>query len=404
MRESDMRSLRVQMDMRMENINLRIYRYLHHVIDWSDRLICVKGARGVGKTTLLLQRLKEYQRNKQEALYVSLDNMWFQTHELMELVDYFYAHGGLYLFLDEIHYLPHWQTILKNIYDTYTNLHVVYTGSSMLELVAHEGDLSRRQITYSLAGLSFREFLIFEGLSVGEPIPLEEIISRHEEIVEDYLLNHKVLSYFEQYLQYGYYPFYKEVGKKGFYWRLQTVIRQILENELPAVDNVSYATIQKIQKMFVVLAQNVPQTPNLVELYRQLETNRENGLRMLYLLQRAELISLFSSEEKRLKNLGKPDKIYLENPNLMYTISPNDVDTGTLRETFFYNQIRAVGRDVFLPKQGDFEVDGKYLFEVGGPNKSFDQIADIPNSYLAIDDIERGYGSRIPLWVFGLMY
>jgi uncharacterized protein len=401
MLDKDLDTLKRQSSMRLAEVSLEHHRYLYTQIDWSNRLICLKGARGVGKSTLLLQHIRECFAGNDCALYVSLDNMWFQTHELADLADYFYTHGGTHLFLDEIHYLPHWQTIIKNIYDNYPHLNIVYTGSSMLQLSAHEGDLSRRQVTYVLRGMSFREFLLFENYPIGNAVPLQQLLAQHESLALPHVSQHRILTLFAEYLKHGYYPFYLESGS-GFFDRLQSVARQVIENELPQIEDISYATIHKIQKMLIILSERVPFTPKMSELYRVLETNRDNGLRMLYTLQRADMLSLFSSEAKNLKALCKPDKIYLENTNLMYCLS-NHIDRGTLRETFFYNQLRC-NHEVLLPRQGDFEVDRAYIFEVGGQSKTFDQIKDLPNGYLAVDDIEIGSGHRIPLWMFGLLY
>lgn len=399
--EQDIEQLRHWSTMRVAEVDMTYHRYLYYQINWDNRLICLKGARGVGKSTLLLQHIRDAFPDSQSVLYVSMDNLWFQTHSLFDLVEYFYTHGGTHLFLDEVHYLPHWQTVIKNLYDNYTKLHLIYTGSSMLQLSVHEGDLSRRQRTYTLHGMSFREYLLFEGYPIGEPIDLETLLTQHTSIAAAHLQEHRILTLFSEYLQHGYYPFYREAGN-GFGERLQSVVRQVIEGELPLVEDVSYSTIQKIQKMFVILAERVPFTPKMAEVYRELETNRANGLKMLYTLQRADLLALFSSEAKSMKALSKPDKIYLENTNLMYCLSSH-VDKGTLRETFFFNQLRHT-QEVQLPKQGDFGINRKYIFEVGGSAKTYDQIKDLPNAYLAVDDIEIGSGHRIPLWLFGLLY
>ena len=399
--EQEFSTIQQQSAVRVAEVSMEYHRYLYAQINWDNRLICLRGARGVGKSTLLLQHIREQFGVTDKALYVSLDSMWFQTHEVIELVDYFYTHGGTHIFLDEIHYLAHWQTIIKNIYDQYSRLHIVYTGSSMLQLSAHEGDLSRRQRVYTLHGMSFREYLVFEKYPIGEAITLQQLLLEHEKIALSLIQEHRILPLFSKYLQHGYYPFYKEEGN-GFYERLQSVVRQIIENELPQVEDVSYSTIKKIQKMLAILAECVPFTPKMAEVYRELDTTRDSGLKMLYTLQRADLLALFSSEAKSLKALSKPDKIYLENTNLMYCLSTH-INVGILRETFFFNQMRCT-QEVLLPKQGDFLINRDYLFEVGGANKTYEQIKDIPNSYLAVDDIEIGTGHRVPLWMFGLLY
>lgn len=402
MEEYNIESIYRNYNRRLDAVSMEIKRYLYDKINWSNRLIGIKGSRGVGKTTLILQHIKEAFPNRDKALYVSLDNLWFENHSLIELVEYHYTHGGTHLFLDEIHRYPHWQILLKNIIDDYPDLNVVYTGSSMLEIDSSEGDLSRRQVVYKLCGLSFREFLAFEGVCQDEkPVPLDELLENHVSIASRIASEIKVLPYFERYLKYGYYPFYKEEGD-GFEQRLQATVRQVLEADLPSSENVSYATVQKTRRMLMILAEKVPHTPKMLELYQELETNREQGLKMLSALERGGLLSLLTHEVRNYRSLSRPDKFYLDNPNLMYALS-TFVEIGTVRETFFNNQLSVIG-EVLLPLQGDFLVDRKYLFEVGGRGKTFDQIKDIPSSYLAVDATEVGHHNRIPLWVFGLLY
>lgn len=378
------------------------HRYLYEQIKWNARMIGIKGARGVGKTTMLLQRIKEeFHESPEKALYVSLDNMWFKTHSLSEVVEYHYTHGGTHIFIDEIHKYENWQTLIKNIADEYPDLHVVYTGSSMLKIDQNEGDISRRQLIYTLHGMSFREYLAFEGIMEIPAITLDDLLTTHQRLAMYITADVRVLGHFETYLKHGYYPFYKK-DSDGFELRLQSVIRTVLYEDLPAVEDISYETIRKTERMLMILAEHVPQTPNMNELYSQLETNRNLGMKMLYLLERAALLSLLTSEAKNMKQLVKPDKIFLNNSNLMYALSTN-IQIGTVREVFFNNQL-AVTNEVNYPKQGDFLINHKYLFEVGGRKKSFEQIKDVPDSYLAVDSTETGHGNRIPLWMFGLLY
>lgn len=378
------------------------HRYLYGQIKWNAWMIGIKGARGVGKTTMLLQRIKEeFHESPEKALYVSLDNMWFKTHSLSEVVEYHYTHGGTHIFIDEIHKYENWQTLIKNIADEYPDLHVVYTGSSMLKIDQNEGDISRRQLIYTLHGMSFREYLAFEGIMEIPATTLDNLLANHQRLAMDITSEVRVLGHFDTYLKHGYYPFYKKDGD-GFELRLQSVIRTVLYEDLPAVEDISYETIRKTERMLMILAEHVPQTPNMNELYSQLETNRNLGMKMLYLLERAALLSLLTSEAKNMKQLAKPDKIFLNNSNLMYALSAN-IQIGTVREVFFNNQLAATN-EVNYPKQGDFLVNHKYLFEVGGRKKSFEQIKDVLDSYLAVDSTETGHGNRIPLWMFGLLY
>ena len=377
-------------------------RYLIDKIDWRDNLIAIKGAKGTGKTTMLLQHIKESFTDKDKALYLSLDNLWFETHSINGLVEYHYTHGGTHLFLDEVHYYPKWKTLIKNINDDYPGLHVVYTGSSMLKIDSGVADLSRRQLPYTLHGMSFREYLLYEGLAEMEPISLDLLLRDHRRIAEDILSNGmKILPAFVEYLRYGYYPFYKSVYS-GFEIRLQQVVNHVLENDYPIIEGVEQSTIRKTKKMFMILAEQVPQTPNMSNLYNELETDRNQGLKMLYALEKAGLLALLSDKPKHIDKLSRPEKIFMDNSNLMYAyaMAPN---IGTVRETFFLSQL-AVDHSVTYPAKGDFLVDGKYLFEVGGRKKSFEQIKDVADSYLAVDDTEIGHHNRIPLWMFGLLY
>ena len=379
------------------------HRYLFYEIDWEDKLIGIKGPRGCGKTTLLLQHIKQsfHGQELEKVLYVSLDNIWFADNKILDLVDFHYNHGGTHIFIDEIHYEPKWQTMLKNMSDNYPGMYIVYTGSSMLEIDAHEGDLSRRQVMYEMRGMSFREYLEYEGVVKHERLTLEQLMDNHVEIAMDICSRTNVLGCFNKYLREGYYPFYKAV-RQGFDSRLLATVNQVIESDYPQIDDVTVATIRKTKKMLMVLSECVPQLPNMSQLYRELETDRNNGLKMLRALERGGLLLLLGSKAKSINQLSRPDKIYINNPTLMYALSPR-ADIGSVRETFFMNQL-SQAHELSYPKAGDFLVEGRYLFEVGGKGKTFSQIKDIPDSYLAVDDTEIGRGARIPLWLFGMLY
>ncbi|MCI7016719.1 MAG: AAA family ATPase [Prevotella sp.] len=379
------------------------HRYLFYEIDWEDKLIGIKGPRGSGKTTLLLQHIKKIFHGNEldKVLYVSLDNIWFADNSIYDLVDYHYTHGGTHIFIDEIHYEPQWQTMLKNLSDNYPAMYIVYTGSSMLEIDAHEGDLSRRQAMYELRGMSFREYLEFEGVVKYEKYTLEDLLAHHIEIAIDINSKINVLAYFNKYLREGYYPFYKSV-RHGLANRLLATVNQVIENDYPQIDEVTVSTIRKTKKMLMVLAGCVPQLPNMSQLYHELETDRNHGLKMLWALERGGLLLLLGGKTKSINQLSRPDKIYINNPTLMFALTPH-ADIGNVRETFFMNQL-SQSHELCYPKTGDFMVDGKYLFEIGGKGKGFTQIKDIPDSYLAVDDTEIGRGARIPLWLFGMLY
>ena len=387
----------------VRDVPMSFRRSLGSCINWNNRLVCVRGAKGTGKTTLVLQHIHDaFFPNDDRSLFVSLDNLWFAAYDVVELADWHWKHGGTHLFLDEVHHLKNWQTAIKNIYDSYPSLNVVYTGSSMLRLEAGSGDLSRRRVPYTLPVLSFREYLRFENVLDAEIVPMDAILRDHRSIASSIGGNVRILEHFSRYLKHGCYPFYKE-GVNEFDIRLREVVNQILEIDYPMIDSVSVATIMKARRMLAVLADSVPQTPKMAQLYRELETDRNQGLKILKALARAGLLQLLSSEKIALKDMSRPDKICLDNTSLMHALS-RDVDVGCARETFMLNQLYAAGHTVVYPQHGDFLVDGRYLFEVGGAGKGFSQIKDIPDSYIAADDIETGYGNKIPLWLFGFMY
>ena len=401
MGQDDLQSLHAKYLRKLAATDLTFKRYLMDQINWEVRMIGIKGARGVGKTTLLLQRIKEAFADLNEAFYVSLDDFWFLGHSLDELAHWLNSRGVRHLFLDEVHKYPKWRQALKNLYDDYPEMRIVYTGSSMLEIDHSKADLSRRQTLYTLNVLSFREFLAFEGVLTMPAFPLEEMLNNHAGMAMEIASKIKVLRYFDQYLLRGCYPFYKESGN-DFLLRLDETAQVVLEMDLPAVEEVTYQTIQKAKALLMIIAKNVPLEPNIQTLVAELETTRDLCLKLLYALDRAGLLLLLTDDPKSYKHLVKPKKIYLGNTNLMHAFAPS-ADVGTTRETFFLNQLGVVA-EVVMPKQGDFKVDGKHLFEVGGNNKSFDQIADIPDSYLAVANMEIGYDRRIPLWMFGMLY
>ena len=261
--------------------------------------------------------------------------------------------------------------------------------------------MSRRQTPYTLYGLSFREYLDLEGIFKTEAIPLEDILKHHVKKAMEIVGSIKVAPLFEAYLAHGYYPFYRE-SMEDFPSRLRETVTVVIDSDLPAVENVTYETLQKVKKLLMIISEHVPFEPNMSELWRQLSTDNESGLKMLYALDKAQVLALLTAKTRNYKSLTKPDKIFLGNPNLMHVLCPK-VDKGNERETFFISQLRVL-HDVRYPKQGDFLIDGKHLFEVGGKGKTFEQIADVPDSYLAVDDTEVGSGSRIPLWLFGFLY
>jgi len=398
---SDLQPLIENYHRKITKIDLRFKRYLYTQINWKARMIGIKGPRGVGKTTMLLQHILENYEDVDQTLYASLDDLWFASHSLIDLVDWAYQHGIMRLYLDEVHRYDQWSINLKNIYDSYPDMSIVYTSSSLLVMDNAKVDLSRRQTVYTLYGMSFREFLFFENALQIDPISLDELIQHHVRHAMAITSAIKVAPLFEAYLSHGYYPFYCE-SIEDFPSRLRETISVVIDCDLPAVENVSFETIQKVKRLLMIICERVPFEPNMSQLWKQLDTNNELGLRMLYALDKAQVLGLLTSKTKNYKHLYKPDKIYLGNPSLMHVLCPH-VDKGNERETFFYSQQRVLS-EVKYPTQGDFLVDDKFLFEVGGSRKTFDQIADIPDSFLAVDDTEVGHGNRIPLWMFGLLY
>ena len=386
---------------RIREVETRFHRYLYSDIDWNVRILALNGPRGVGKTTMFLQYLKEHPVEAEKALYISLDTAWLEAREIFELAKYHVEHGGTRLFLDEVHYLKDWQRLVKNLYDNFKGLRIAYTGSSILRMAEGYGDLSRRQVAYTLAGLSFREYLQLEGVCDENPVRLPELLKRHVALAERITEGLRILPHFEAYLRHGYYPFYRE-DALHFPDKLRQVVNQVLDVDLPKAEDVTPETVRKIRKMLTILAASTPQTPRLGALCRDLGMEWRQGVKVIYALRRAGLLGLLAEDADALKHLGAPSKIYCDNTNLMSVLTASP-DKGTGREAFFNNQL-SVGNQPTYPKDGDFLVDGKYLFEVGGAKKTFGQIKDIPNSFLAVDGTEVGRGNRIPLWLFGFLY
>ena len=386
---------------KLAETSLNFKRSLYYSIDWNVRMLGIKGEKGVGKTTLILQHIKETFDNPDDALYVSMDNLWFKTHSIMDLVEHLYSKGVYFLFMDEIHKCPDWTSVLKNLYDNFPRLHIVYTGSSMLRIDNSRVDLSRRQTLYKLNNLSFREYLEYEGIASFNPHSLEDILKNHVKYAMEITSKVKVLKYFEDYLSHGMYPFYKE-SNTDYHIRLSEAVTQTLESDIPAVEDVTFETVQKTEKLLMIIAESVPFVPNVNRLCEALGTTRDSCLKMLYALDRAGVLCILTAELKNYKKLVSPDKIFLGNPNIMIALG-GKTEIGTIRETIFANQVGATNA-LQYPKKGDFFACRKYLFEVGGAGKSFEQIKDEPDSFLAVDDTEIGIGSRIPLWLFGFLY
>ena len=378
-------------------------RYIYDEIDWNNRLMIIKGPKGSGKTTMLFQHILRTFHDRTKALYCSLDHIWFASHTLLDLAEYAYTHSINHIFLDEIHRYNNWAIELKNIYDSYTDLHIVATGSNALDIIHQVADLSRRCRVYTMHGLSFREYLKLEKIADLPTCSLEDILTRHIELATDIAISKKIkiLPYFERYRKEGYYPFYRDSSTD--YWeRLTQVIDTVIFNEIPAVSKLEYDSVYKIKPLLAILAQQNPYTINISTLCQTLSISRNALLKLIDLLDKAALIRRLYAETEEWKQLNKPEKILFNNTNIMYALSPN-ADVGTMRETLFAS-ILAQGHKLAMPRKGDFLVDKKYLFEVGGRNKGYKQIAGIENSFVVQDDVELGFENKIPLWLFGLLY
>lgn len=388
---------------RIANTETIFVRSIMYHINWEARLIGLKGARGVGKTTLLLQYIKlNHAHELDKTLYISLDNIWFADNKLINLVDLFVKRGGKYLFLDEVHKYANWSVEIKNIYDDYPELKVVFTGSSLLEILNARADLSRRAVIYNMQGLSFREYLNIELNINLKSYKLDELILGQAEISKEIVSQLKPLQYFETYLQKGYYPFYREVPNL-YYSRLEEVINMILEIELPLLRNVNVTNVPKLKQLIYVVTESAPFTPNISKISERIGINRETILSYLYYLNEAHLLFSSYKNAKGITALQKPDKLFLENTNLMYAINGRSVNIGNARETFFANQLRN-NHLVEISNQTDFIVDKKYSFEIGGKNKKKSQIEGLKDAFIALDNIEYGFENKIPLWIFGFLY
>ena len=378
-------------------------RSIDKSIAWEARLIGIRGARGVGKTTLLLQHIKNtFADDLQSVLYVSLDNLWFSEHRLIDLADEFHKKGGEWLFLDEVHKYPEWARTLKNLYDEYPDLHIVFTGSSLLEILDARADLSRRALMYELQGLSFREYLNFETGSSFAPISLPDLLERHESIAPDIVANIKPFKYFSAYLQTGYYPYYLE-SRETYYRRLEETIMMILEFELPLLRRIDISYVPKLKQLLSIIAESAPFIPNISKLSERMLIHRQTLLSYLQYLGESKLTHSLFRNTQGIKALQKPDKLYLDNTNLAYLFRGDRADIGTLRETFLLNQL-AKDHGVTYTQAGDFLVDDSTTIEVGGKNKTVRQIKDSAEGFIAADNLEYGFGRKVPLWLFGFLY
>lgn len=378
----------------LHNVDTKFVRYLEPLIEWDARLIAILGARGVGKTTLLLQHIKLHD-NPETSLYVTADDIYFSRHTLVELAETFYHNGGKRLYIDEIHKYRNWSTEIKNIYDSLAGMNVVYTGSSILDLEKGGADLSRRKLQYTMFGLSFREYLDF-GFDIHIPVATLDDVLRGEVYLPK---EHRPMQYFRQYLNEGYYPFFKE---KGYLARINSVINTTIETDVPTFANFSISTARKLKHLMYIIAQSVPFKPNMTKIARDIDISRNQLNDIFAYLEKAGMIAQLRSDVQGISALGKTDKVYLDNTNMAYALSDTTPDIGNIRETFFYSLTR-VTHAPRSSRQSDFTI-GKYTFEVGGKNKGTRQISGVPDAFIVKDDIEVAGRTTLPLWTFGMMY
>ncbi len=384
--------------------SLKIVRQCALSINWDAPMLAIRGPKGVGKTTIMLQYIKQhYSLQDQSVLYCSLDSAYFANHTLLDLVDRFYKNGGKHLFLDEVHKYPNWAKEVKETYDSYPDMQVVLSGSSLLDMMSGDADLSRRCINHDIQGLSFREYLQFYKNINLQPCSLEELLHNPMPVCLQVNDLCRPLAFFREYLQYGYYPYYIK-NRIDYYSAVEQVTSHIIDDEMPRICGVEVANTRKIKALMNVLASAEPFEVDIKKLSTQTAMKRETLLGYLNYMQKAKLLNLLYCDNTGIKKLQKPDKIYMKNTNLLYALADNPVKQGNLRETFAVNQLLHSHQVEYKKTNGDFLVDGKYTFEVGGSSKDYTQIADLPDSYILADDIELPIGHKLPLWLIGFTY
>lgn len=387
----------------VSQVNMKIVRQLMNSIDWEKQLVSIRGSRGVGKTTLMRQYIrKTYGVNAGEALYLVMDSMYFTTHSLLDVAERFHLMGGKHLFLDEVHKYPTWSREIKEICDLWPDMKITFTGSSLLQILNADADLSRRVLSYDMTGLSFREYLQFyKGIELPS-YPLDKLLSDADEICKQVCDACHPQPLFEEYLRVGYYPFY-DGNEQEYYSRIENVISFIIDQEMTQFCGVEPAYTRKLKAMLLFLANNVPYDVSIAKLSSYLEINKTTVLSYLSSMQRAELLNLLYADNLSVTKMQKPDKVYIHNPNMLYALSTEE-KIGTIRECFVVNQLSAKHTVEYGKTQGDFKIDGKITFEVGGKDKSFEQIADIPDSYVLADSMMFPIGKKLPLWIVGFLY
>lgn len=384
------------------NVPIEFQRYLMDQINWDNRLIGIKGARGTGKTTMLLQWLRKLAMPASKAAYFSLDDIYFTANSLVETGQEFHSKGGKILVLDEVHKYPGWSREIKNLYDRYHDLRIVFTGSSIIDISRQEADLSRRARMYELPGLSYREYLKMNKIIEIDPIPLQKLISSKNQIRKSFPTDFRPLQYFQDYLINGYYPFYNE-DPGGYPLRLRQLVRLIIESDMAELKGFDIRNARKMLQLLYIVAQQVPFKPNINKLAEKSKIHRNSISNYLYFLEEARMIGLLYPSGISIATLQKPEKIFMNNTNLLHAMAEEKVSAGTMRETFFFNQMHYPGK-LRLPKTGDFEIAGKYIFEVGGKSKTGTQIKGLSDAYLVKDNMEYPASDALPLWLFGFLY
>ena len=395
-------------DRLLANTSMDIVRDQMNQIHWNAQIISIMGPKGVGKSTLLRQYVKRnYQIGDRRSLYCSADSVDFSTRTLVELAEQFFINGGELLIVDEIHkYKPgtsDWSKEVKEIYELFPKLKLIVSGSSLLKLKEGDADLSRRAIKYTMPGLSFREALRFyHGLDFPK-WTLEDILTHPFDLWKMVTSKCKPVVHFKEYLEKGYYPFLLE-GEGEYFTRIEQVVNYIIETELPQICKVDVANIRKLQALVKLIAEEVPFELNANKIAGSMEIGRDTVVEYLKYLGDAKILNLLYSDRKKTGKLSKPDKVYLENPNLLYAIAPDKVEIGTARESFAINSLSESHLVEYGKAHGDFKIDSKYTFEIGGRSKDFSQIAGIPDSYIFADDWDMPDGAKLPLWMLGFLY
>ena len=387
----------------ISQVSTNIIREAMNTIPWEKQLVAIHGSRGVGKTTLMRQYIKlNYGIQAGEALYCLMDSMYFTSHSLLDLAERFHLMGGKHLFLDEVLKYPSWSKEIKEIIDLYPEMKVTFSGSSLLQILNADADLSRRVRSQDLAGLSFREYLRFyHGIEL--PVfKLEEILSNPDAICTRVCEACHPQPLFESYLRAGYYPFY-DGDVEDYYSRIENVVNFIIDQEMTEFCGVDPANTRKLKAMLMFLCDNVPYEVNIAKLASYLELNKATVLSYLSGMKKAELLHLLYSSNVSVTKMQKPDKIYVHNPNILYALGSRE-NIGTVRECFFVNQLSKGHTVEYGKTSGDFLIDGRITVEVGGKDKSFEQIADIPDSYVFADEMEFPVGKKLPLWLAGFLY